>query len=84
MLPKDVRRYIRFRQAVEGQTAHWIWVGPHRANGLYGTIGDHNAHRWIYRRMRYLNDDDRLKSVCKTKMCVNPNHWRRVRTKQAA
>ena len=82
-MPREVRSHIRFRQSdIEEQTAHWIWTGPRRSSDpRYGTIGDHGAHRWIYQKMRYLDEGDRLGSLCRVPRCVNPNHWRRIRPK---
>jgi hypothetical protein len=69
----------RDRWRIDEATGCWLWTGwtDARGNpGIHLTIGMRSAPRWVWEREtgRPPPPDLPLRSICRTKLCVNPRH----------
>jgi HNH endonuclease len=63
----------------EPMSGCWVWVGTRDRKSGYGRLGDHWAHRYIYRARRgWIPPGFHLDHLCRNRACCNPDHLQPV------
>lgn len=74
----------RLNEKINKTDSCWIWTGANTGGeNAYGTIWKNGRHHLAHRVMHELHngeilDGQEIDHVCKTKLCVNPDHLEAV------
>jgi len=78
---KDPWDHFMAKVEIDAETGCWIWTGA--VDGGYG-VHYHAVGRYAYRfayceTVGPIPEGYRLRRTCASRLCVNPEHWKRRR-----